>query len=365
MFSTYEGAKRRARALQRALMEMQITLPLHQCQSLVATAADYADWHELQTSLNRPTPALSAGLEDRPAFLCRLKTALLNMAVPELLVEYAVAAAFPPPKEIDGTPVLPPAQATMAGPVYLPAITTPDGVFHTPPGPAADLEVLLTLRRLLIVGDTGCGKSVFAQAVALAVQQKIGARLVFVGPQCFPSPLGTALNAVHVDIGDDLPGGSTPLTIGDPWNGRNHPNPSTEAFLDIRGRLENEAAVFIIDEARELMNDPLFIAEMRASRGSENHWMLMTAQTVMDVMPDLVEHVDGAVMFRHRQNHKIVAEGDIRSALIHLAPSPVGRRFLATMISESGLGLLDTSLHHLGASLDFLTSARAMQKATA
>ena len=77
MFSTYDGAKRRANTLAAVLDDAEIDVPLHICQRAIAQAGGYRDWDHLKRSL-------PIGV-DRPAnltgFLRRLVQALPDQAV--------------------------------------------------------------------------------------------------------------------------------------------------------------------------------------------------------------------------------------------------------------------------------------------
>ena len=51
MYSTYDGAKRRAKALASFLSEVELETPLHVCQRAVALAGGYRDWDHLRRVL--------------------------------------------------------------------------------------------------------------------------------------------------------------------------------------------------------------------------------------------------------------------------------------------------------------------------
>lgn len=77
MYSTYDGAKRRAQTLATLLGEAEAATPLHLCQHALAQAGGYRDWDHLRREL---IPGV-----DRPArlegFLRRLALALPDHAV--------------------------------------------------------------------------------------------------------------------------------------------------------------------------------------------------------------------------------------------------------------------------------------------
>lgn len=53
MFSTIDGAKKRAKALKKLLDDSGFAYPLRQCQEAVARAGGYRDWHDLNAALSR------------------------------------------------------------------------------------------------------------------------------------------------------------------------------------------------------------------------------------------------------------------------------------------------------------------------
>jgi len=53
MFSTIEGAKKRAKALKKLLDDSGFAYSLRKCQEAVARAGGYRDWHDLHASLSR------------------------------------------------------------------------------------------------------------------------------------------------------------------------------------------------------------------------------------------------------------------------------------------------------------------------
>lgn len=77
MYSTYDGAKRRAHALSAMLRDAELSTPLHLCQHVLAVAGGYRDWDHLRRTLSK-------GLR-RPAkldgFLRRMVLELPDQAV--------------------------------------------------------------------------------------------------------------------------------------------------------------------------------------------------------------------------------------------------------------------------------------------
>ncbi len=53
MFSTIDGAKKRAKALKKLLDDSGFAFPLRKCQEAVARAGGYRDWHDLDAALGR------------------------------------------------------------------------------------------------------------------------------------------------------------------------------------------------------------------------------------------------------------------------------------------------------------------------
>lgn len=71
MYSTYDGAKKRAKELKQLFDDSGIRYPLHKSQNAIAKAGGYADWHELQASMG------AGGPDQEPAvFRRRLLSAL-------------------------------------------------------------------------------------------------------------------------------------------------------------------------------------------------------------------------------------------------------------------------------------------------
>lgn len=71
MFTTYDGAKKRAKELKRLFDDSGIRYPLNKSQRAIAKAGGYADWHELQERLTGTAPE-----QDAAAFRRRLLSAL-------------------------------------------------------------------------------------------------------------------------------------------------------------------------------------------------------------------------------------------------------------------------------------------------
>jgi hypothetical protein len=60
VYSTYDGAKKRAKQLKRLFDDSGFVFTLHQAQAALARAGGFRDWHELQSVLStseRPTDA--------------------------------------------------------------------------------------------------------------------------------------------------------------------------------------------------------------------------------------------------------------------------------------------------------------------
>lgn len=77
MYSTYDGAKRRAQTLAGVLDDAELPTPLHQCQRVIAVAGGYRDWDHLRRTLTNGAsrPAELGG------FLRRMVLALPEQAV--------------------------------------------------------------------------------------------------------------------------------------------------------------------------------------------------------------------------------------------------------------------------------------------
>lgn len=71
VYSTYDGAKSRAKSLQRQLEKSSIRFPLNRCQTAIARAGGFKDWHDLQANLDS-----SPKVEDVTTYRRRLKAAL-------------------------------------------------------------------------------------------------------------------------------------------------------------------------------------------------------------------------------------------------------------------------------------------------
>ena len=71
VYSTYDGAKSRAKYLQRLLEKSSIRFPLNRCQTAIARAGGFKDWYDLQA--NR---ASNSKVADVTAYRRRLKAAL-------------------------------------------------------------------------------------------------------------------------------------------------------------------------------------------------------------------------------------------------------------------------------------------------
>lgn len=52
MFSTYDGAKRQAKHLNKTLFECSIIFPLNKCQTALAHAQGFSSWHDLRSSID-------------------------------------------------------------------------------------------------------------------------------------------------------------------------------------------------------------------------------------------------------------------------------------------------------------------------
>lgn len=80
MFSTYQGAKRRASDLHKLLRDTPIHWPLHRCQLAIAKAAGYTDWHDLHTNMARgDLPPADRMTEE--AFYSHLEATLSEMGL--------------------------------------------------------------------------------------------------------------------------------------------------------------------------------------------------------------------------------------------------------------------------------------------
>jgi hypothetical protein len=51
MFSSYDGAKRQAKKLHSALADNFVVYPLNRCQTAVATAGGYRNWHDMKSAV--------------------------------------------------------------------------------------------------------------------------------------------------------------------------------------------------------------------------------------------------------------------------------------------------------------------------
>lgn len=67
MYSTYAGAKRRAKELHATLREIDVRVGLHDCQRAIAKGGGYRDWPHLQQTLGQGQvrPAETGGFIDR------------------------------------------------------------------------------------------------------------------------------------------------------------------------------------------------------------------------------------------------------------------------------------------------------------
>ncbi|PQA87566.1 hypothetical protein [Hyphococcus luteus] len=65
MFSTYAGAKRRAKQLNKTLFECSIIFPLSHCQNALAHAQGFGNWHELKSSIGSVRCAIEPALFKR------------------------------------------------------------------------------------------------------------------------------------------------------------------------------------------------------------------------------------------------------------------------------------------------------------
>lgn len=71
MYTTHDGAKKRAKELKRLFDDSGLRYPLHKTQRAIARAGGYADWHELQERLSASAP-----VQDPATFRRRLLSAL-------------------------------------------------------------------------------------------------------------------------------------------------------------------------------------------------------------------------------------------------------------------------------------------------
>ena len=66
MYSTYNGAKKRAKALQASLQRLDLPVSLSQCQHAMARGGNYRDWDHLRRALREGSPPpLLEGFQER------------------------------------------------------------------------------------------------------------------------------------------------------------------------------------------------------------------------------------------------------------------------------------------------------------